>query len=289
VTFVHTAHDREPPPDRQKQAAEATALALLLSGRRYSLPALIRQQKVNPRPFRQIAPTEALRSTMAAPYFDIAKAWEAQRGALIEIYTRARISGSAAQLKAEIDRVAAHVLGQQPAAIRRLNAALADLEQWHRVQWVSRVKSSTGLDVSLLTAPDDVRAETANAATWGKQLIESVHGDTSTKVTAAFLAALAAVKPASEAQADLGVVITATRKRAARIGVDQTDRTSAAFDRARRSAAGLARFKWHHTPQKHPRDDHRARDNRVYREDRAPNDRAGTLPFCKCWEEPLFD
>jgi uncharacterized protein with gpF-like domain len=80
-----------------------------------------------------------------------------------------------------------------------------------------------------------------------------------------------------------------SRKRALRIGVDQVDRTVPAFDRARREAAGLGRFVWHHSPHVvHPRPEHVARDGRIYTQRNAPNDRAGVLFGCQCWEEPLF-
>ncbi|WP_420139807.1 hypothetical protein [Sphingomonas sp.] len=275
------------PDDRREEAA--AALALLLIGRRYDLPTLIRQNKIKPRPFRQIAPTEALRSTMAAPYFDVVRAWAGERDALMRAYAVARAEGSAASITAEVDRAAIRILHNRPMIITRINAALARFEQWHRVQWAGRISAATGLDVSTLTSPSEVRNDLANASVWGQQLAQSVHQDTHGKIAAAFVAAAIAMKPAREVQGEFNAIIAKARKRAARIGVDQTEKASRAFDRARRVAAGLARFRWRHTPQKHPRDDHKARDRRIYREDRAPNDRAGTLPGCKCWEEPLYE
>jgi hypothetical protein len=277
-------------PDNSTRNAETVAaLALLLSGRRYDLPGMIRRQGIKPRPFRQIAPTEALRSDMAAPYFDVVRGWAGEREALMRAYAVARASGSAESIRAEIDQTAIRILHNRPIVISRINTALARLEQWHGRQWAARISASTGLDVSTLTGPSEVKGDLANASVWGQQLAQSVHQDTHGKIAAAFLAGAIALKPAGEVQTEFNAIIAKARKRAARIGVDQTDKTSRAFDRARRSAAGLARFRWRHTLQMHPRDDHRARDRRVYREDRAPNDRAGTLPGCKCWEEPLFD
>ena len=82
--------------------------------------------------------------------------------------------------------------------------------------------------------------------------------------------------------------VAKAKTRAKGIGRDQVDRTVNALDRSRRVSAGLGRFIWHHTPQDHPRLEHRLRDKREYTENTAPTDRAGVLFGCKCWEEPLF-
>jgi uncharacterized protein with gpF-like domain len=84
--------------------------------------------------------------------------------------------------------------------------------------------------------------------------------------------------------------ITKGRNRARNIAADQVEKISAGLSRARRLEAGLTSFRWRHCdPQKHPRPEHKARDGRIYTEQNAPKDRAGTLPFCKCWEDPVFD
>jgi uncharacterized protein with gpF-like domain len=277
------------PDNTSRNAALATGLALYLTGQRYDLPGMIRMAKARPRAFRRIDPTEAMRSGIAAPYFTLTRQWAAERDLIMRAYAIARDTGNSAILQRQIDQSAARLGQSLPGIQNQLAAALDRLEVWHRAQWNARIKTATGIDVSLLNSPAAAKPELANALTWNQQLATSLHQETGHKIAAALLGGLAAIKPASQAEADFNTVITKARKRAANIGVDQTDKTSAALDRARRAAAGLARFRWHHTPQQHPRDDHLARDGKVYREDRAPNDRAGVLPFCKCWEEPLFD
>lgn len=316
--------------EASNRTEEAAAFLLLLrAGQRYSLPDMIRVAKVRPRPFRRINPTEALRASVADPYFALVRAWAAERDALVAAYARllpdagnALPADAAAQLiravddaAARVDRELAQVRQQFPEAFRRL-------DQWHRVQWVNRIRAATTIDVAMFTEPGETRGVVDNAVAWNQQMLGQVHADMRGAVTAALLGGIAiraAATPAQrkalagelarEAQREarttgspapvpdlpesitdlLDKVLGKAKKRAARIGVDQTDKASGEMDRARRRSAGLSRFRWRHTPQQHPRVDHKARDKRVYSQSNAPNDRAGTLPFCKCWEEPLFD
>jgi uncharacterized protein with gpF-like domain len=102
-------------------------------------------------------------------------------------------------------------------------------------------------------------------------------------------AGLAADAPVGDAVSGISAAVAKARKRAANIGVDQTDRTSAQLDRDRRDALGLDSFIWRHSPHvRHPRPEHVARDGRVYTEANAPNDRAGMLYACQCFEEPIL-
>ncbi|WEK42971.1 MAG: hypothetical protein P0Y64_16760 [Candidatus Sphingomonas colombiensis] len=272
------------------------AAALLLSLRRYDLRAIIKSAGIKPRPFRRIEPTEALRSEIAAPYFALVRAWQAEQAAIIAAYSavlpargQPLPAGASAQIQREID-AAANRIGRQLAFLsRRFPGALASLDRWHARQWDQRIRTATGLDVSAFTSASDTRAVTSNAVARNEQLLGQVHVETKGKIAAALLGALTIAAPAAFAAGEFARVTTTAKKRVARIAVDQADGISAEMDRARRTAAGLGRFRWHHTDQPRPRPEHLARDERVYSQSNAPNDRAGILPFCKCWEEPLWD
>lgn len=285
-------------PAEQRQPdhrAEEAAAALLLL-RRYDLNALIRAAGVKPRPFRRITPTEALRSEIGAPYFALIRAWQAERAAILAAYvavlpTRgAPLSADAsASIQRAIDDAAQRIARQIIGFERTFPRAMASVDRWHARQWDQRIKTATGLDVSAFTSAADTRAVTSNAVTRNEQLLDQVHVETKGRIAAAMLGALALAAPAAFASSEFGRVTTTAKKRVSRIAVDQADGISADMDRARRNAAGLGRFRWHHTDQRHPRPEHLARDGRVYTQATAPNDRAGVLPFCRCWEEPLWD
>lgn len=274
----------QPPEDQPQRRNQAAALALLAIG--FNLPALIKAAKVRPRPFRKINPTEALRSTMAAPYFVIAAAWAAERDALTVAYATARTSGDSSAIVAEMRRATARVMAKADAARQQAANALRSLDTWHSRQWAARIKTATRLDLGQ-AIPANTSFTLGNALHWADQLITDMVQQTGGAIAGSLQAGLAADAPVGDAVSGISAAVAKARKRAANIGVDQTDRTSAQLDRDRRQALGLDSFIWRHSPHvRHPRPEHVARDGRRYTEANAPNDRAGTLYGCQCWEEP---
>lgn len=280
------------PDQSHRQQEEATALLMLGAG--YSLPQLIRNARVRPKPFRRIEATEALRSDLASPYFDLLQAWHGESATLLAVYASVLPDSgmplgadAAAAILAAVDRASDRIRLAQ--LEQRFPGILARLDRWQRKMWLARIRAATRLDVSVLTSERAGAHEVANAVTRNEQLMTSLHEETKNRLGAMMTNALMAFVPVAAVSAAYARGVDQGKPRAARIAVDQTDMLTEALSRVRRREAGLARFRWHHTPQLHPRLDHRARDMRVYSHSNAPNDRAGTLPFCKCYEEPLWD
>lgn len=282
-------------PDQSRRNHEAElAAALLLLGASYNLPQLIRAAKIKPRPFRRIAPTEALRSSIARPYFDLVRAWRAERDALLAIYagelsdTGQLRPGSTARIQRAVDQAAARI--EATRLERRFPGILANLDRWHRLQWVARIQSAVGVNVSVFITERATAAEIENAAARNEQLHVSLHEEAKNRAGSLLTNSLMAFLPAAAVATAFGKGMDQSKARAARIGVHQTDLLTEALTRVRRREAGLARFRWRHSGHvRVPRPEHLARDMRVYTQSNAPNDRAGVLFGCQCWEEPLFD
>jgi uncharacterized protein with gpF-like domain len=277
----------QPPTTEPDEHRRAEAAALIAIG--LSLPAIIRAAKIKPRPFRQIAPTEALRSSMAAVFLDIVKAWRAERPAIMAAYAEARATGDARVALRAVDDAAARVAPVVASTKSRLPDVVSRVEAWHRGQWVRRVQSATGLNVAHSTTPADVRGDIQTTVDWASRLADDVSRKIQNDITSGLLGDLAAKKPVADAGTTASDVIAKAKRRSLGIGVDQTDKLSRSMDRSRRKAAGLTRFIWRHSPHvRHPRPEHVARDGRVYSEANAPNDRAGVLFGCACYEEPIW-
>lgn len=263
----------------------------------YDLPALIRASKVKPRSFRRILPTEALRGSIAAPYFGLIRAWQAERSAMLATYAALlpdrgdELAPDATEtIQRQTDASAAKIAVALAVLLLQFRPALSRFDRWHEGQWVNRIETATGIDVKLFTGPLDTRAALANSVAWNEQLARQVHLDIRGAVTSRLTGGLAAREPAARVGTGLSDLLLKQKRRVARIGVDQTDGLAEELSRVRRVAANLVRFRWHHdNDQPHPRKEHAARDKRIYTPRTAPNDRAGTLPFCRCWEEPLWD
>jgi uncharacterized protein with gpF-like domain len=278
--------DEQAMSEQRRRRGETAALALLAIGT--SLPALVRAAKVKPWPFRRIQPTEALRSQMAAPYFTIAAEWAAERDSLVAGYAHARASGDAGAINRAIAAAHDRVSAKAAAARAQASASIRRLDAWHARQWAQRVRTATRVDLGAVI-PADTSFTTGNAAHWAEQLIDDMIQQTGNAIGSALQATLAANAQASDAVAAVVGVVKRVRRRAANIGADQTDRISSQLDRDRRKAVGITKFRWHHSPHvRQPRPEHLARDGRIYSEANAPNDRAGTLYGCQCWEEPLL-
>lgn len=262
--------------------AEALALLLLAAKRRYSLPALIRANRIRPRPFRQIRPTNALAANVAAPHFAIVRAWEAVIPDIIAAlpYGQAAVAAAIEQATARVGIVVTSARAQFPDVI-------AGVERWHRSQWTNRIRAATSLDVSMLTQPQDVADATAGATSWNQSLADDVHQSIRSKLTAALLVAGIT---ASGATALAGDVTAKAKKRAANIGTDQVRRLVRSMDRDRREAAGVTSYRWRHSPHVvHPRRWHVSRDGQVFGNDEIdPSDRCGVPYGCQCYEEPVL-
>lgn len=287
------------PPDTEsretERPAEAAALLLVLQRRRYDLPALIRAKGTTPRPFRQITTTETLRAQMAAPYFAMMRAWAGERDAILAAYAVALpdrgaplAADASYRIQRAVDDAAARITRELAQFQRTFPAIMTQIDRWHVRQWAQRVQTATGVDVAAMAGGETASAQ-ANAVARNDQLIEQVATETKGRMTAAMLAALALRMTTIQAGGEANAVLARGKKRVARIAVDQADQLVGDLTRERAQTAGLTRWRWRHTPQKHPRIDHQRRDRRIYTARNAPNDRAGVLPFCKCWEEPLFD
>lgn len=287
--------------DRRKLAAEAAALLLLLNTSRtgtatYSLPTLIANAKVKPQPFRRIEPTEALRSNVAAPYFDVARAWAGEREAILAAYSdvlpargEPLASDAIDSLQRAIDAAERRIAARIPTMQARMLPALRRLADWHRTQWIQRIKSATTVDVGPLTGQSEVQPDVANAVSASAQSIKAAHSDIANKISGAMVGGLLATIPAAQVATSLSGVLTGARKRAARSGVDAANGLVGALTRSRRIAAGLETWKWRHSPAvRYPRPIHVARDGMTFSNRNQPSEKPGQLIGCQCWEEPIL-
>jgi uncharacterized protein with gpF-like domain len=311
--------------ERRRQEAEAAAIALLLLGRRrYDLPSLIAARKIRPRPFRRISPSGVMAGDLAAPYLSIARTWEQEAPELLRAYEQASSSRTPSVLHRAIEAAAARAAFRASQSARQMRGAIARIEAWHRAQWLSRVKASTGLDVAMFTTAADVAPEVDTAVAWNELLADDVNAQTKQRIVTALLAAAAVNAPATIAarkareveqqrsakagegdpealahetpntvppsvEEQIADAVAKAKTRARGIGTDQAEKTSASLTRARRQSAGVTTWRWrHYDAQPHPRPEHIRRDGRIYSDANPPPTLPSEEPFCKCWSETVL-
>lgn len=290
------------PNNRREREAEAAALLLLLARKRYDLPALVATLKTNPRPMRRIGPTSAIESNLAAPFLQIARAWQAEQPGLVAAYSNATATGDLARLHASLDAAAARAEQVTAFVRRQIAPVIQRMEQWHRIAWVARVKAATGIDIGAFTSAAEVAPEIANAVAWNEALAADVNAQATGRIASRVIGAAANKAPATRAEAKatgldpaasvedmIADAVTKARTRAKNIAVDQAEKTSAGMTDGRAASAGLGLWRWkHYDPQPHPRPEHIKRDGNIYSSVRPPPTQPAEEPFCKCYKQWLF-
>jgi uncharacterized protein with gpF-like domain len=170
------------------------------------------------------------------------------------------------------------------------------VERWHRQKWASAVLSASKVDLSTMLGPADVRATLETIIANNVALVRSVSDEARQKMAQAVYDGLRNRTPAEQVARRLKDVAGMGRARARRCASDQLRKLTSSLADERRRQAGLSEWEWLHSGKLHPREDHRARNGRVYSDDPAevggkingktvnapPNDRPGQLPFCGC-------
>ncbi len=203
---------------------------------------------------------------------------------------------SAATLEAEIDRTGLQAGAVVLAMRARIEAWARLAEAWHRARWRRAVLSATGVDLTTLIGPEDMRETLGALIARNVGLVSSVSDQTRQRIADAVFRGLQARTPSRELARELAGAVDMGRKRALRIAADQNAKLSSALNEERRRQAGVDSFRWVHSRKKHPRPEHEARDGKLYSENTArvgqeyegqivrkvPEDRPGELPFCGC-------
>lgn len=209
-----------------------------------------------------------------------------------------RLTDSPGDIQARIDAASSEF----ERLFLRLTAALEDwgirVERWQRNAWRQAVLTATGVDLLTLIGPEDVRATVETYLRWNTELIRDVSAQTRQRISNAVFSGLQNRTPVRDVAKQIREAVDMSRTRSRNIAADQMSKLSAALADERRRQAGLSVWKWRHSGKRHPRENHVARDGRLYADDPAmvgreingetvlappaENDRPGRPPFCGC-------
>ena len=268
---------------------------------RYDLKAMVRRKGVTRRKsitFRAITPPATLASDLfSQAYAPVLKLWEQAATNIMAQYDlslREMTKDSPAQVGVILSAVE-NEAGRLLISLRiRLETWAARIEKWQRQRWAGAVKASTGLDISALIGPRDMREPIAMTIERNVGLIKSVSDQARQRIGEAVFAGLNKRAPARDVAADIRAAVAMGRRRSLNIASDQLTKLNSALASERRREAGIDTWEWVHSGKLHPREDHRARNGKRYSDDPAdnappPNDRPGELPFCGCSERAVLD
>lgn len=270
---------------------------------RFSLATLTRRQR-NPRrtaiTLRPIS-AQATRATdlYRTAYLPVIRAWQEALPAIEAEYARSlsEITQDSAQtLETQIEQ-ASNSVGQFLLTIRpRLERWARAAEAWHRMRWRRAVLDGTSVDLGTLIGADDVRETLETVLARNVSLVSSVSDQTRQRIADAVFRGLQRRTPVREVAREIRNAVGMARRRAINIAADQNVKLASALNEERRRQAGIDSWRWVHSGKMHAREEHKARDGKLYSEDpdkrgmeyegrvvRAPpEDLPGELPYCGC-------
>ncbi|MSW51379.1 MAG: hypothetical protein F2817_10900 [Actinobacteria bacterium] len=256
---------------------------------RYDLRALARARGIRRKgiALRPIEPTAVLAGDLDAIARDIIAAAETEiRESLLPVYeprpsiTRDDAANGIANALAGVGSAIGRLIISIGPRVRRW---ALKVEEWHRPKFAAGVKAGTGADVVAFLNAEDAQDQVRASAEWAASLIQGLTDDLRKQVESLTWAAYAAQTPRAELAKQLMERIGVGRTRAEFIARDQTTKLSANLDRLRQNEAGIAEYQWRHSGKAHPRPEHVARNNKIFRWDSPPaGGHPGTEPNCGC-------
>ncbi|WP_066795089.1 phage minor head protein [Sphingomonas soli] len=276
---------------------------------RYSLATLTR--RANPGMRRRaivlrdiVAPATLATDLFRAAYAPIIQAWTRHAETIIAEYERS-LSQLTTDSPSDLQARLAAAETEMERLYILLDAAVQDwavrTEKWQRGKFRGAVLSATGVDLNTLIGPEDVRGTLDQIIAWNTSLIRDVSDQARQRIGNAVFSGLTERRPAREVAKEIREAVAMSRRRATGIASDQLSKLTSSLAAERRREAGLSIYKYRHSGKKHPREDHRARDGKLYGETPADagqsvdgqtvnapiaaGQRAGQLPWCGCREQ----
>lgn len=243
--------------------------------------------------FRKIVPPATFASDLyAAAYAPIIALWSQAEADIMAQYERSlseMTRDSPGQVGVTLSAVESEASRLIISLRIRLEAWTARIERWQRGKWSANVKAATGLDISAMIGPADMREPIAMVIERNVGLIKSVSDQARQRIGEAVFAGLNKRAPAREVAAEIRAAVAMGRRRSMNIASHQMTNLADQLAQERRREAGLDTFEWIHSGKVHARPEHVARNGKRYTDDDPPPDMPGELPGCGCTSRAVLD
>jgi SPP1 gp7 family putative phage head morphogenesis protein len=243
-----------------------------------------RRKSITFRPI--VAPSTMATNLYQSSYRPIIEAWSALIPTIMAEYERT-LSAMTTDSPADIGALFNRHEGDLLRLVLTLKLRLAEwgfrVERFQRNRWVANVKAGTGVDISMMIGAGDVRTTLGASIEANVGLVKSVSEQTRQRISNEVFQGLRQRRPARETAKALSEAVGMSRKRALRIASDQNTKITSALNEERAMQAGIEGYAWVASGKVHYREEHRARDGKIYRYDEPPADGSpGTAINCGC-------
>lgn len=263
-----------------------------------------RKRAINMQPIK--LPATRATDLYRAAYAPVITIWQNALPGIVAEYERslaeltrdAVTRDSAATLETQIETSATQAGAFILAVRARVELWARAAEAWHRLRWRRTVQAATAIDLATMIGPQDVRETLETVIARNVGLVRSVSDETRRRIGDSVFRGLQNRTPPRTVGKEIAEAVGIGRKRALRIAADQNVKLSSALNEERRRQAGIDSFTWVHSGKVHAREDHKARDGKLYSEDpgkvgteyegrlvrKVPDagDLPGIPPYCGC-------
>lgn len=266
----------------------------------FDLTAMVRRatNRRTPVTVRAIVPTKAQADDLARIYLKVVRMWsQLASERIMPAYARAleRKSARDGLVLDDVGEVGSLFEELGPALQRLLLLLTPELrdwairvEEWHRGRWASGVLTATGVDISTMLGPQEMRQTVEEIIAWNISLIRDVSAQAQAKIASDVFAGYQRRAPAREVAKAINETLQTSQRRSVNIAADQLQKLSSRLDEERQREAGIDHWKWRHSRKLHPRAEHKARDGNIYTAKTAPKDLPGQLPWCGCKRQAML-
>lgn len=264
---------------------------------RYNLPALAKQARRRRKSitFRPIPTPPAFRMELHAGMNRVIKVWAKGRLQILAALDNRGLTtdDTTDDITSILDALSAEAAAVVAQVIAGLRATVRRAERGHTAKWAGAVRAQTGLDVTglLLEIWDSPQVKAQIA--WASGLIKNVSEEARLKISGSVLRGVTARTPSREVGKEISKALGISRRRANVIAADQANKLNATFTQLRQTEAGITQYRWRHSGKVNAREDHKAREGKIFDWDKPPSDgHPRSLPYCGCVAQayiPLVD
>lgn len=256
----------------------------------FNLPALARRQgRRRNITLRPIAPTQAMATELARIILPAAAIWREAEQRILANYDPKPLArdgitlDSPDQAQSVIERAASEFLNRLVTEITpALRRWVVRAEQIHRARWVAAIKAGTDVDLSTILTSQPVQETIEAFVNRNVALIRNISEQAQARISDSVFRGYQQRTPPRELAKEVREASDMGRARSIRVAADQNAKLSAALDMERQAEAGIEQYRWRHSGKRHPREEHRARDGKVYKLGEPAGDTPGQKPFCGC-------
>lgn len=262
---------------------------------RYRLADLARRAR-NPRrksiTLRDIAPPSTLATNLyLATYARVVRHWTDALPRIMAQYERTlatMTTDAPADVQAEINATENGFLRLLLEIAPELADWVTTTERWFRGKWRGAVLSATGVDLTTLIGPEDVRDTLETVIARNTALIRDVSAQAQSRISDSVFRGLTQRTPAADVAKELREAVAMSKRRSVNIASDQLSKLTSALADERRREAGIEEWEWVHSRKLHPRAAHVARNGKVYSDTNRPPTMPGEEPFCGCRQRAVL-